>query len=57
LSRYPKMRPPNQQAFRQSCIKHIRENYKKPINGKVNGNPNLTHSANLAEDFARRHGT
>ena len=37
LNRYPKMRPPNQQAFRQSCIKHIRENYKKPINGKSNG--------------------
>ena len=37
LNRYPKMRPPNQQAFRQSCIKHIRENYKKPTNGKSNG--------------------
>lgn len=36
LNRYPKMRPPNQQAFRQSCIKHIRENYKKPVNGKSN---------------------
>jgi len=34
LNRYPKMRPPNQQAFRQSCIKHIRENYKKEPNGK-----------------------
>lgn len=36
LNRYPKMRPPNQQAFRQSCIKHIRENYKKQPNGKSN---------------------
>lgn len=36
LNRYPKMRPPNQQAFRQSCLKHIRENYKKPTNGKSN---------------------
>lgn len=29
LSRYPKMRPPNQQAFRNSCLKHIRQNYQK----------------------------
>lgn len=37
LNRYPKMRPPNQQAFRNSCLKHIRENYKKPVtpNGKT----------------------
>lgn len=36
LNRYPKMRPPNQNAFRKSCIKHIRENYKKEpkSNGK-----------------------
>lgn len=34
LSRYPKMRPPSQQAFRNSCLKHIRENYKKQPNGK-----------------------
>lgn len=36
LNRYPKMRPPNQDAFRKSCIKHIRENYKKEpkANGK-----------------------
>jgi hypothetical protein len=34
LNRYPKMRPPTQDAFRKSCLKHIRENYKKPINGK-----------------------
>lgn len=33
LNRYPKMRPQSQNAFRESCIKHIRENYKKPING------------------------
>lgn len=39
LNRYPKMRPPNQGAFRSSCLKHIRENYKKQINGtgKKNG--------------------
>lgn len=39
LNRYPKMRPPNQGAFRRSCLKHIRENYKKQINGtgKKNG--------------------
>lgn len=34
LNRYPKMRPPNQDAFRKSCIKHIRENYKKEPNGQ-----------------------
>ena len=34
LNRYPKMRPPNQGAFRKSCIKHIRENYKKQVDGK-----------------------
>lgn len=33
LNRYPKMRPPTQDAFRKSCLKHIRENYKKPTNG------------------------
>lgn len=37
LNRYPKMRPPSQHAFRKSCIKHIRENYKKPINGTATG--------------------
>lgn len=31
LNRYPKMRPPNQESFRKSCLKHVRENYKKPI--------------------------
>lgn len=29
LNRYPKMRPDSQHAFRNSCIKHIRENHKK----------------------------
>lgn len=38
LNRYPKMRPPTQDAFRKSCIKHIRENYKKPINGNGKAN-------------------
>lgn len=36
LNRYPKMRPPNIHAFRKSCIKHIRENYKKEPHGKRN---------------------
>ena len=27
----PKMRPPDQQAFRNSCIKHLRENFSKPL--------------------------
>ena len=38
LNRYPNMRPPNQGAFRKSCIKHIRENYKKQINGTARKN-------------------
>jgi hypothetical protein len=33
LRRYPNMRPRDQQDFRQSCLKHIRENIKKNING------------------------
>lgn len=47
LNRYPKMRPPNQDAFRKSCIKHIRENYKKPINGNGNGKPKFDAQATL----------
>lgn len=35
LSRYPKMRPPSQHAFRKSLIKHIKEN-KDKTNGKRN---------------------
>lgn len=49
LSRYPKMRPPNQQAFRQSCIKHIRENYKNEPNGKSKGNSKQQQSAATAD--------
>lgn len=47
LNRYPKMRPPNQDAFRKSCIKHIRENYKKPINGNGKGKPGFDAQATL----------
>lgn len=57
INRYPKMRPPNQHAFRKSCMKHIRENYKKPINPNGKQNSNLSHSQSLADDFARRHGS
>lgn len=42
LNRYPKMRPPNQGAFRNSCLKHIRENYKKQINGTGKQHNGLT---------------
>lgn len=34
LHRYPKMRPQDQQSFRYSLLKHIRENKDKPQNGK-----------------------
>lgn len=54
LNRYPKMRPPNQQAFRQSCIKHIRENYKKQPNGKVNGNSKEQQSA-ATSDYLKQY--
>ncbi len=37
LSRYPKMRPQTQQAFRESLMKHIREN-KDKANGNTTGN-------------------
>jgi hypothetical protein len=46
LNRYPKMRPPNQQAFRKSCLKHIRENYKK----QPSGNGKFTNSKQQQTD-------
>lgn len=53
LNRYPKMRPPNQQAFRQSCLKHVRENYKKTFNGTAAGtNKKQQHTANAAQYVA-----
>lgn len=69
LSRYPKMRPPNQQAFRQSCLKHIRENYTKTFNGKSGTNKKQQHvdsvkqsvasyySSNAEKYFGNRDGT
>jgi hypothetical protein len=38
LHRYPKMRPPDQNAFRRSVIKHLRENKDKNINGNIGNN-------------------
>ncbi|HYF69129.1 MAG TPA: hypothetical protein VD884_13390 [Ohtaekwangia sp.] len=55
LNRYPRMRPPDQHAFRRSCLKHIRENFKKQPNGKSNSN--IAHTTGLAEDFAKRHSS
>jgi hypothetical protein len=58
LNRYPKMRPPNQQAFRKSCIKHIRENFKKPINGTANGiNKKQQQTDELIISHAKRWGS
>ncbi len=59
LARYPKMRPPNQQAFRHSLLKHIKENKDKQIqNGRFNPtNKTGEHVSGLAEDFAKRHGS
>lgn len=58
LARYPKMRPSNQQAFRYSLLKHIKENKDKQItNGAVNGtNKTASHGDSLVQDFAERHG-
>lgn len=51
LNRYPKMRPPNQNAFRKSCLKHIRENYKKPTNGKSNSfNDSISRLNKIVDD-------
>lgn len=53
LGRYPNMKPPDQNRFRRSVMKHIRENYKKQITGNgTNQNSNIQHVAGLAE--ARR---
>lgn len=52
LNRYPKMRPPNINAFRKSCIKHIRENYKKQPHGSPNTKQQQT--ANTAE-YLKQH--
>lgn len=55
LERYPKMRPQNQQRFVGSVMKHIRENYKKPING--NGlNKNTNHVFGVVKGIAERYG-
>lgn len=51
LNRYPKMRPPNQQAFRQSCLKHVRENFKKTFNG-AGTNKKQQHTATTAQYVA-----
>lgn len=47
LNRYPKMRPRSQNAFRESCIKHIRENFKKPINGTAGKKSGITAQGTL----------
>lgn len=59
LNRYPKMRPPNQNAFRKSCIKHIRENYKKPINGTANVKQQQTSTTReyLKKHYGNKFGT
>ena len=56
LNRYPKMRPPNINAFRKSCIKHIRENYKKPVNQNAASNKKQEHTASAVEFVANHYG-
>lgn len=49
LGRYPNMKPPDQQRFRGSCMKHIRENYKKlNVKNGTHKNSNTEHIASLA---------
>lgn len=58
LHRYPKMRPKGQQSFRRSALKHLRENYKKELNGKQNGlSKKDQHTASLVEAHAKRWGS
>lgn len=49
LHRYPKMRPKTQQSFRQSVLKHLRENF----NGTTKEHP----AQAAARAFAERHGS
>lgn len=57
LARYPKMKPPNQQAFRHSLLKHITENKDKQVaNGAVT-NKTTNHGDSLIQDYAERHGS
>lgn len=54
LCRYPKMRPSSQQAFRNSVLKHLRENQTPKINGTT-GSKNGQHGVDAAKrDFAER---
>lgn len=54
LCRYPKMRPSSQQAFRNSVLKHLRENQTSKINGTT-GSKNGQHGVDAAKrDFAER---
>ena len=55
LNRYPKMRPPTQDAFRKSCLKHIRENFKKPING-TSKTKQQRNTESLIAGWNARHG-
>lgn len=55
LARYPNMKPPDQQRFRGSCMKHIRENYKKRISG--NGNRKEQYAGDLHTAHAKRWGS
>jgi len=57
LARYPKMRPPNQQAFRHSLLKHIKENRDKQVQNGTATNKNQQHVRSLVEDYAQRYGS
>jgi hypothetical protein len=56
LNRYPKMRPPTQDAFRKSCLKHIRENYKKPITPNGGATKKEQHAAATVDFIAKHYG-
>lgn len=56
LHRYPKMRPKTQQSFRQSALKHLRENHKKGLNGKQQTNKKQEYTDSLIAAHAKRWG-
>jgi hypothetical protein len=56
LNRYPKMRPTTQDAFRRSCLKHIKENYTKPITSNGTPNKNQQHMQGIVAAIANEYG-
>lgn len=56
LERYPKMRPTSQKRFRGSCLKHLRENYKKQFQAHGKGNKFTNNTDQLVRAHQERWG-